>query len=154
LKLFRLQENGVTMNILVINGPNLNLLGKREPGIYGTATLTDIEGRLRKHFPDVQFDFFQSNHEGELIDQVQKAIDGRYQGVVINPGAFSHYSYAIRDAIASLKTPVVEVHISNIHAREEFRRHSVITPACKGVVAGFGEMGYELAVRFLIEHNT
>jgi len=142
------------MKILVINGPNLNLLGKREPAIYGTTTLTDIESRLKKRFPNVQFEFFQSNHEGALIDQLQKVMDGSFDGVVINPGAYSHYSYAIRDAIAALKTPVVEVHISNIHAREEFRRHSVITPVCKGVVAGFGDMGYELAVKFLVETST
>jgi 3-dehydroquinate dehydratase-2 len=142
------------MRILVINGPNLNLLGRREPDIYGTTTLHDIEGRLKKRFPGVQFEFFQSNHEGALIDQIQKAIDGAFDGVVINPGAYSHYSYAIRDAIAALNTPVVEVHISNIHAREEFRRHSVITPVCKGVVAGFGDMGYELAVKFLVEPST
>jgi 3-dehydroquinate dehydratase II len=141
------------MKILIINGPNLNLLGKREPAIYGTVTLADIESRLCKHFPSVQFEFFQSNHEGALIDQLHKVIDGTFDGVVINPGAFSHYSYAIRDAISALKTPVVEVHISNIHAREEFRRHSVITPVCRGVVAGFGDMGYELAVKFLIEQN-
>ena len=89
-----------------------------------------------------------------MIDQLQKAMDGAFDGVVINPGAYSHYSYAIRDAIAALKTPVVEVHISNIHAREEFRRHSVITPVCKGVVAGFGEMSYELAVKFLVEPGS
>ena len=142
------------MKILIINGPNLNLLGKREPAIYGTTTLTDIESRLKKRFPNVQFEFFQSNHEGALIDQLQKVIDGSFDGVVINPGAYSHYSYAIRDAIAALKTPVVEVHISNIHAREEFRRHSVITPVCKGVVAGFGDMGYELAVKFLVEPSA
>ena len=142
------------MKILIINGPNLNLLGKREPAIYGTTTLTDIETKLKKRFPNVQFEFFQSNHEGALIDQLQKVIDGSFDGVVINPGAYSHYSYAIRDAIAALKTPVVEVHISNIHAREEFRRHSVITPVCKGVVAGFGDMGYELAVKFLVEPSA
>ena len=139
------------MIILVINGPNLNLLGKREPAIYGTATLWDVESRLRKRFPQVQFDFFQSNHEGALIDRLQKTVDEGLDGIVINPGAYSHYSYAIRDAIAALKTPVVEVHITNIHAREGFRRHSVITPVCKGVVAGFGEMSYELAVKFLVE---
>jgi 3-dehydroquinate dehydratase-2 len=142
------------MRILVINGPNLNLLGKREPAVYGTTTLADIENRLKKRFPNVQFEFFQSNHEGALIDQIQKAIDGTFDGVVINPGAYSHYSYAIRDALAALKTPVVEVHISNVYAREEFRRHSVITPVCKGVVAGFGDMGYELAVKFLVEPST
>ena len=142
------------MNILIMNGPNLNLLGKREPAVYGTTTLADIESRLKKRFPNVQFEFFQSNHEGALIDQIQKAIDGTFDGVVINPGAYSHYSYAIRDAIAVLKIPVVEVHISNVHAREEFRRHSVITPVCNGVVAGFGDMGYELAVKFLVERST
>jgi len=142
------------MRILVINGPNLNLLGKREPAVYGTTTLTDIENRLKKRFPNVQFEFFQSNHEGALIDQIQKVIDGTFDAVVINPGAYSHYSYAIRDALAALKTPVVEVHISNVYAREEFRRHSVITPVCKGVVAGFGDMGYELAVKFLVEPST
>ena len=142
------------MYIEIINGPNLNLLGKREPAIYGTTTLADIESRLKKRFPGTQFEFFQSNHEGALIDQLQKAVDGGFDGVVINPGAYSHYSYAIRDAIAALKVPVVEVHISNVHAREEFRRHSVITPVCKGLVAGFGDMGYELAVKFLVEPST
>jgi 3-dehydroquinate dehydratase-2 len=142
------------MKILVVNGPNLNLLGKREPAVYGTLTLADIENRLKKRFPNVQFEFFQSNHEGAMIDRLQQVIDGGFDGVVINPGAYSHYSYAIRDAIAALKTPVVEVHISNVHAREEFRRHSVITPVCKGVVAGFGDMGYELAVKFLVEQHT
>lgn len=139
------------MRILIVNGPNLNLLGKREPGLYGTATLWDIETRLTKKFPNVKFEFFQSNSEGALIDILHKAMDGAFDGVVINPGAYAHYSYAMRDAIAALKTPVVEVHITNVHAREEFRRHSVLTPVCKGVVAGFGGMSYELAVHFLVE---
>ena len=142
------------MRILVINGPNLNLLGKREPAVYGTMSLPAIESRIRKHFPAIQLDFFQSNHEGALIDELQKAMDGGFDGVVINPGAYSHYSYAIRDAIAALNIPVVEVHLSNLHAREEFRRHSVITPVCKGVVAGFGDMSYELAVKFLVESKS
>ena len=142
------------MRILVVNGPNLNLLGKREPAVYGTVTLSAIENRIRTRFPDIQFDFFQSNHEGALIDQLQKTVDGGFDGVVINPGAYSHYSYAIRDAIAALRIPVIEVHLSNVHAREEFRRHSVITPVCKGVIAGFGEISYELAVKFLVESKA
>jgi 3-dehydroquinate dehydratase II len=144
---------GVHMRILVVSGPNLNLLGKREPAMYGTVTLWDIETRLKEKFPDVKFEFYQSNSEGALIDQIQKAVDGAFDGVVINPGAYGHYSYAIRDAVAALKTPVVEVHVSNIYAREEFRKHSVIAPVCKGVITGFGAMSYELAVRFLINNK-
>ncbi len=139
------------MRILVVSGPNLNLLGKREPATYGTTTLWDIENRLKAKFPSVKFEFFQSNSEGALIDQLQKAIDGAFDGVVINPGAYGHYSYAIRDAVAALKTPVVEVHVSNIYAREEFRKQSVIGPVCKGVITGFGGMSYELAVHFLVD---
>jgi 3-dehydroquinate dehydratase-2 len=139
------------MRILVLHGPNLNLLGKREPSIYGTATLWDIESRLKKKFPDVKFEFFQSNSEGALIDELHKTIGTSFDGVVLNPGAYAHYSYAIRDAISALKIPVVEVHVSNVHAREEFRRQSVIAPACRGVIAGFGIISYELAAQFLIE---
>lgn len=142
---------GTLMRILVVSGPNLNLLGKREPSTYGTTTLWDIENRLKAKFPSVKFEFFQSNSEGALIDQLQKGIDGAFDGVVINPGAYGHYSYAIRDAVAALKTPVVEVHVSNIYAREEFRKHSVIGPVCKGVITGFGGMSYELAVHFLVD---
>jgi 3-dehydroquinate dehydratase-2 len=142
------------MRILVVNGPNLNLLGKREPAVYGTTTLWDIENRLKDRFPKVNFEFFQSNNEGALIDCLQKAMDGAFDGVVINPGAYAHYSYAIRDAIAALKTPVVEVHLSNVHAREQFRRHSVTASVCKGVVAGFGSMSYEFAVQFIVESNN
>ncbi len=141
------------MRILVVNGPNLNLLGKREPSVYGTATLWDIESRLKEKFPDAKFEFYQSNSEGAIIDCLQKAMDGAFDGVVINPGAYAHYSYAIRDAISALRTPVVEVHITNVHARDEFRHHSVTAPVCKGVIAGLGVSGYELAVRFLIEHK-
>ncbi len=139
------------MRILVVSGPNLNLLGKREPATYGDTSLRDIENRLKAKFPSVIFEFFQSNSEGALIDQLQKAIDGSFDGVVVNPGAYGHYSYAIRDAVAALQTPVVEVHLSNIYAREEFRKHSVIAPVCKGVITGFGRMSYELAVHFLID---
>jgi len=139
------------MRILVINGPNLNLLGKREPSLYGTTTFWDIENQLKKKFPDVIFEYFQSNSEGVLIDHIHQAVDGAFDGLAINPGAYAHYSYAIRDAISTLKIPVVEVHMTNVYAREEFRRHSVIAPVCKGVVAGFGAMSYLLAVQFLVE---
>jgi 3-dehydroquinate dehydratase-2 len=141
------------MRILVLNGPNLNLLGKREPEIYGTRSLWDLENDLKKAFPDTKLEFLQSNHEGALIDALNKCMDGVTDGVVINPGAYTHYSYAIRDAIAALKIPVVEVHISNIHAREEFRSKSVTAPACAAVFAGAGLKGYELAVRFLLENQ-
>jgi len=139
------------MRILVINGRNLNLLGKREPSLYGTTTFWDIENQLKKKFPDVIFEYFQSNSEGVLIDHIHQAVDGAFDGLAINPGAYAHYSYAIRDAISTLKIPVVEVHMTNVYAREEFRRHSVIAPVCKGVVAGFGAMSYLLAVQFLVE---
>ena len=137
------------MRVLVINGPNLNLLGVREPHIYGTQTLADIEKDLRESFPEVAFDFFQSNHEGAIIDTIQAAIGSTYDGILINPGAFTHYSYAIRDAIGALSIPVIEVHLSNIHMREEFRRHSVIAPVCKAQFSGFGSTGYRLAVTTL-----
>jgi 3-dehydroquinate dehydratase-2 len=136
---------------MVVNGPNLNLLGKREPSLYGTTTFWDIENQLKKKFPDVVFEYFQSNSEGALIDHIHKAVDGAFDGLAINPGAYAHYSYAIRDAISTLKIPVVEVHMTNVYAREEFRHQSVIAPVCKGVVAGFGAMSYLLAVQFLIE---
>lgn len=139
------------MRVLVLNGPNLNLLGKREPDVYGTRSLWDLENDLKKSFPSVKLEFLQSNHEGALIDALNKCMDGMTDGVVINPGAYTHYSYAIRDAIAALKIPVVEVHISNIHAREEFRSRSVTAPVCKAVIAGAGLQGYELAVRALLE---
>lgn len=142
------------MRILVVNGPNLNLLGKREPAVYGSETLWDVESRLKAKFPSAKFEFFQSNSEGALIDCLQKAVDSAFDGVVINPGAYAHYSYAIRDAISVLQTPVVEVHISNVHARDEFRHLSVIAPVCKGVIAGLGITGYELAVRYLIESKS
>ena len=137
------------MRIIIINGPNLNLLGKRQPEIYGTTTLWDLENKLKQKFPNVKFEFYQSNSEGGIIDSLQKAMDGSTDGVVLNAGAYTHYSFAIRDAIAMLPTPVVEVHLSNTFAREEFRRTSVISSVCKGVIAGLGMEGYELAVEFL-----
>ena len=142
------------MRILVINGPNLNLLGKRETDVYGTTSMWDVETNLKKKFPGVMIDFFQSNSEGALIDQIHKAMDGAFDGVVINPGAYGHYSYALRDALAVLKTPVVEVHISNVHAREEFRRHSVIAPVCAGMITGLGTTGYELAVQYFVDSQS
>ncbi|HWP83444.1 MAG TPA: type II 3-dehydroquinate dehydratase [Bacteroidota bacterium] len=142
------------MRILVANGPNVNLLGKREPEVYGTTSLWDIENHLKKTFPDTKFEFFQSNSEGALIDVLQKAFKGEFDAVVLNPGAYAHYSYAIRDCVAALPVPTVEVHITNVHAREQFRHNSVIAPVCKGVLAGFGAMSYELAVRFLIENKS
>jgi 3-dehydroquinate dehydratase-2 len=139
------------MRIFVINGPNLDILGKREPEIYGTTTLWDIETLLKEKFPDVKFEFYQSNNEGDIINTLHKALDNFVGGVVLNAAAFTHYSYAIRDAVAALKVPVIEVHLSNVHAREEFRRLSVIAPACKGVIAGFGIQSYVLAVSALME---
>jgi 3-dehydroquinate dehydratase-2 len=138
------------MRILVINGPNLNLLGKREPQLYGSITLDDIEKSIAKKFPDVKFEWYQSNVEGVLIDHLQKATGGAFDGVLLNAGAYTHYSYAIRDAVAALKVPVIEVHLTNTHAREEFRHRSVLASVCTGVIAGFGATSYELAVRALI----
>ncbi len=137
-------------HILVMNGPNLNLLGMREPGVYGTDTYEAVCDRIRDHAAarQMQVDFFQSNSEGALIDQLHAAM-GTYDGVVLNAGAYTHYSYAIRDAIAAIRLPVVEVHMSNIHAREEFRHTSVIAPVCKGQIAGFGANSYLLALEAL-----
>lgn len=139
------------MRILVVNGPNLNLLGKREPGLYGSMTLDDIENSLKKKFPDMKFEFYQSNSEGIIIDHLQKAMGNVFDGVILNAGAYTHYSYAIRDAVSALKVPVIEVHLTNVHAREEFRHKSVIASVCKGIIAGFGAMSYELAVRALLD---
>lgn len=136
--------------ILVINGPNLNMLGKREPGIYGGKTLKDIENDCLQAGADLGFavEFRQSNHEGVLVDWLQEAGE-RAAGVVINPGAYSHTSIALHDAIRAISTPVVEVHISNIHAREEFRHKSMVSPAAKGMVCGFGPYGYIMALHAL-----
>ena len=141
------------MNILVINGPNLNLLGKREPEVYGNQTLKDIEDDLSRSFPDVRFAFFQSNHEGAIIDKLQSAQSEKNEGIVLNAAAYTHYSYAIRDAIAALSIPVIEVHISNIHLREEFRKNSVTAPVCKAQISGFGTAGYRIAVETLIQYS-
>lgn len=135
------------MKLLVLNGVNLNLTGKREKGVYGTETLEDINRELaafvEAHGHTV--DFLQSNFEGELCTHIQNA-EGVYDGIVLNAGAFTHYSYAIRDAIAAVSVPVVEVHMSNVHAREEFRKKSVLTEVCKGEILGFGKHSYYLAL--------
>lgn len=135
------------MKVLVINGPNLNLLGLREKHHYGTQTMEDLENMMYAEAEKLNIDlsFFQSNHEGCIIDAIHDA-RGNYDAVIINPGALTHYSYAIRDAISSVQIPFIEVHISNIHAREEFRSKSVIAPACKGQISGFGLLSYILAL--------
>ena len=136
---------------LIINGVNLNMLGVREPEIYGNATLKDLEDKLTKKAKElgVGVDFFQSNFEGEIVEKIHSAY-GSYDGIIINPAAFTHYSYALRDAFGSVKMPVIEVHISNIHKREEFRRNSVIVPECIGQICGLGFKGYELALEALV----
>lgn len=138
------------MNILVLNGPNLNLLGTREPDTYGRGTLTELEDALRQAFPEVAFTFAQHNHEGTLIDQLHEAHDARVDGIVFNPGGYTHTSVALHDAVAAIDPPVVEVHLSNIHAREAFRHTSRLAPACAGQIVGLGRAGYHLAVRYLV----
>jgi 3-dehydroquinate dehydratase-2 len=141
------------LKIAIINGPNLNLLGTREPNVYGNQTFEDFYKSLVTKFPDVEFTYFQSNVEGELINELQRA--GRNlnsNGIILNPGGYTHTSVAIGDAIASIDSPVIEVHISNVHAREDFRKISHVSAKCKGSIVGLGLTGYELAVRaFLAE---
>ena len=139
------------MKILVINGANMNLLGKREPDIYGREDYAALCAHIYAHAQSrgIAVECFQSNHEGAIIDAIQEA-DGMFDGIVINPGAYAHYSYAIRDAIKAITIPVVEVHISNVHAREEYRHVSMIAGACRGVIAGFGLNSYRLAVMALM----
>lgn len=137
------------MKILVINGPNLNLLGVREPEIYGYRTLGDINADIAAKAKEIglECEFFQSNSEGELVSAVHSVLGDEYVGCVINAGAYTHYSYALYDAISSVNKPFIEVHMSNVHSREEFRHKSVISAVCKGVIAGFGENSYHLAVK-------
>lgn len=140
------------MKIAIINGPNLNLLGTREPGIYGSQGFDEYFKELQQLFPQVAFSYFQSNIEGELINELQR-VGFDYDGIVLNPAGYTHTSVAIGDAIAALKTTVVEVHISNVHAREEFRKLSHVSGKSAGSIIGLGLKGYELAVRWLIEHQ-
>lgn len=137
------------MNIIIINGPNLNLLGKREPGIYGSDSFEDYFESLVKHYPSINFSYFQSNIEGELIDKIHEK-GFSYDGIILNAGAYTHTSLAIADAIRAVTTPVIEVHISNVHKREPFRHHSFLSSACQGVILGFGLNSYRLAVEALI----
>ena len=140
--------------ILIINGPNLNLLGKREPEIYGTTSFDDFLINLRKRFPQEEIEFFQSNSEGAIIDMIHEyGFMPDCKGIIINPGAYSHYSIALADAFSSVETPVIEVHISNIHAREEYRRHSVTAEKALGVIAGLGLDGYRLAAEYLLNRH-
>jgi 3-dehydroquinate dehydratase II len=140
-------------SILVLHGPNLNLLGKREPGVYGIATLNDINSSLEEIAQSlaVQVTAFQSNHEGALVDAIQSAM-GQHQGILINPGAYTHTSVALRDAIAAVALPTVEVHLSNIHRREAFRQHSYIAPVAIGQISGFGADSYRLGLQALVQH--
>jgi 3-dehydroquinate dehydratase II len=139
----------LTMQLLIINGPNLNLIGKREQGIYGSKTFASYLKKLRNHYPDLTIAYFQSNIEGEIIDALQKA-GFVYDGIILNAGGYTHTSIAIADAVRGIKTPVVEVHISNIFARESFRHISLIAPAVKGSIIGFGMESYRLAVESII----
>jgi len=133
------------MNILIINGPNLNLLGLREPGIYGTSSFEEFFTGLSKEFEDIHIGYFQSNVEGNIIDKLQEC-GFTYDGIILNAGGYTHTSVAIRDAVAAIKTPVIEVHISNTLTREEFRHRSVIGPVCRGCIMGFGLQSYRLAL--------
>ena len=136
--------------ILILNGPNLNLLGKREPDVYGSQSFEDYFRELQMSFTDHSLVYFQSNHEGALVDKLHE-VGFSFDGIVFNAGAYTHTSVALADAIAAIETPVVEVHISNVHRREAFRHHSYLSPICAGIIVGFGLKGYDLAVRALID---
>lgn len=138
------------MKILIVNGPNLNLLGVREPGIYGSESFECYLPALQAKYPDVEIEYYQSNIEGEMINKMQE-VGFTYDGIILNAGAYTHTSIALGDCIRALKCPVIEVHISNVHQREEFRHKSMISAACKGVICGFGLKSYELALLSFIE---
>lgn len=135
--------------IEIVNGPNLNLTGRREPEVYGTTTMEECVDELRRLFPEVEITYYQSNVEGELIDEIQR-VGFETDGLIVNLGGYSHTSVALRDALLAVPAPKVEVHLSNIFAREEYRHHSLITSACRGMVCGLGLQGYELALRSLV----
>ena len=135
--------------IQIINGPNLNLLGKREPGIYGNRGFESYLDELRQRYPGVEIAYYQSNHEGDLLDCIHR-VGFEYDGIVLNAGAYTHTSVALLDAIKAVPAPVIEVHISNVHQREEFRHHSMISAGCKGVICGFGLDSYRLAIEHLL----
>jgi 3-dehydroquinate dehydratase II len=137
--------------VFVLNGVNLGTLGQRRPEVYGPLTLNIIEKLLRNEFPEVEFEFRQTDHEGEMVGSIREAADST--GLVINPGAWTHYSYALHDALEMMSVPKVEVHISNIHAREEWRRRSVVSPAVDAVVAGMGDHGYRVAVAYVLSRG-
>ena len=137
--------------VYVLNGVNLGTLGKRRPEVYGTLTLNDIESLLRKEFPGVDFEFRQTDYEGEMVGFIREAAGS--DGLLINPGAWTHYAYALHDALETADVPKVEVHLSNVHARESWRRHSVVSPAVDAVVAGMREWGYVAAARYILEHR-
>lgn len=137
------------MDILIINGPNLNLLGVREPGIYGSRGFDDYLNELRQLYPNINIDYYQSNHEGDLIDKLHEK-GFSTEGIILNAGAYTHTSLAIADAISAIKTPVVEVHISNVHKRESVRHHSFLAPVCIGTICGFGLDSYRLALDYFI----
>lgn len=141
------------MKILVINGPNLNMLGKREPDIYGTLTLDDINKNLYEYSFSLSanIEIYQSNCEGEIVSKIQSALN-KADGIIINPGAYTHSSIAIRDALSAVNLPAIEVHLSNIYKREEFRHHSYIAPVCVGQICGFGAQGYKLALDAMINY--
>lgn len=141
------------MKILLLNGPNLNLLGTREPKKYGNTTLTDIEQTLKTEAKskEVEIDCYQSNHEGDLVDKIQQATNN-YDGIILNAGGYTHTSIAIRDAISSVQVPVVEIHLTNIHAREEFRHNSFIAPVCIGQICGFGAYSYILGLNAILNY--
>ncbi len=138
------------MNILILNGPNLNLLGKREPGIYGNQSFELLFDKLKSQYPALSLHYFQSNIEGELINKIHE-VGFSFDGIVFNAGGYTHTSVALRDAISAVPTPVIEVHISNVHARESFRHTSMIAPVCKGSIVGLGLYGYKLAIEAIIE---
>jgi 3-dehydroquinate dehydratase II len=140
------------MKIVIINGPNLNLLGKRETDIYGNMSFDTFFASLQSLFPQVELSYFQSNIEGELIDEIQK-VGFTYDGIVLNPGGYTHTSVALGDAIAAIKSPVVEVHISNVHAREEFRKLSHVSGKSVGSIIGLGLKGYELAIQWILSRS-